>query len=126
MTFANNGKAMHTVTAGNGSFDSDMIKSGGTWAHTFTTAGIVHLRLHPAPEHAWHDQRRQQRQQWRRRRSPDRAPAKPARSTGADSRSDGAAATATATDTAIQPVNIDVADNEFNPNRRQPSRWAAP
>ena len=49
VTFANNGKAMHTVTASNGSFDSSMIKSGGTWAHTFTTAGSFTYAciLHP-------------------------------------------------------------------------------
>ena len=34
---------MHTVTASNGSFDSGMIKSGGTWAHTFTTAGVFDI-----------------------------------------------------------------------------------
>ena len=49
LTFANNGKAAHTVTATDGSFDSDMIRSGGTWAHTFNTAGTFsyHCILHP-------------------------------------------------------------------------------
>ena len=39
LTFANNGKAAHTVTATDGSFDSDLIRSGGTWVHTFILRG---------------------------------------------------------------------------------------
>ena len=115
VTFANNGKAMHTVTAGNGSFDSDMISSGGTWAHKFTTAGSFTYSciLHPnmrgtinvgssasggnsagLPTEA--------------------AAAGPA--SGATGQADAASAAGASADPAIQPVNVDVVDNEFMPN----------
>jgi plastocyanin len=39
VTWRNTGEAPHTVTAEDGSFDSDMIAAGGSWARTFQTAG---------------------------------------------------------------------------------------
>jgi plastocyanin len=39
VTWTNVGQAPHTVTAGDGSFDSGMLDSGGTFAQTFPTAG---------------------------------------------------------------------------------------
>ena len=112
VTFNNTGKAMHTVTAANGSFDSDMIRSGGTWAHTFTTPGsfAYNCILHPTM-----------------RGTIVVGGGGAASATQSTSASQAAGATA-ATDsptttaatsaaaTAIQPVNIDVADNEFKPN----------
>ena len=39
VTWRNAGEAPHTVTAEDGSFDSEMIAAGGSWARTFETAG---------------------------------------------------------------------------------------
>ncbi|HEU5205690.1 MAG TPA: cupredoxin family copper-binding protein, partial [Candidatus Limnocylindrales bacterium] len=39
VTWRNSGEAPHTVTADDGSFDSDMIGAGGSWARTFQAAG---------------------------------------------------------------------------------------
>ena len=39
VTWRNSGEAPHTVTAEDGSFDSDLIGAGGSWARTFETAG---------------------------------------------------------------------------------------
>ena len=39
VTWRNAGAAPHTVTAEDGSFDSEMIAAGGSWARTFETAG---------------------------------------------------------------------------------------
>ena len=39
VTWRNTGEAPHTVTAEDGSFDSDMIAAGSSWARTFETAG---------------------------------------------------------------------------------------
>ena len=39
VTWRNAGAAPHTVTAEDGSFDSEMIVAGGSWARTFETAG---------------------------------------------------------------------------------------
>jgi plastocyanin len=39
VTWRNTGEAPHTVTAEDGSFDSDMIAAGGSWARKFETAG---------------------------------------------------------------------------------------
>jgi plastocyanin len=38
VTWRNAGEAPHTVTAGDGSFDSAMIAAGGSWSRTFSTA----------------------------------------------------------------------------------------
>jgi plastocyanin len=40
VTWTNVGQAPHTVTAGDGSFDSGMIASGDTFAQTFASAGV--------------------------------------------------------------------------------------
>ncbi len=112
VTFANNGKAMHTVTAGNGSFDSDMIKSGSTWAHTFTTAGsftyacILHPNMRGTINVGSAGGGGSGALQT------EATVASPAPGTG--SQADSAAAAVT--DSPIQPVNVDVADNEFKPN----------
>ena len=39
VTWRNAGDAPHTVAASDGSFDSEMIAAGGSWARTFETAG---------------------------------------------------------------------------------------
>jgi plastocyanin len=39
VTWRNAGQAPHTVTAEDGSFDSDMIAAGGSWSRTFHAAG---------------------------------------------------------------------------------------
>ena len=39
VTWRNTGEAPHTVTAEDGSFDSDMIAAGGSWSRTFDSAG---------------------------------------------------------------------------------------
>lgn len=48
VTWTNNDAATHTVTADDGSFDSGNIPTGGTFSHTFTTAGTVayHCTIH--------------------------------------------------------------------------------
>ena len=112
VTFANNGKAMHTVTASNGSFDSDMIRSGGTWAHTFTTPGsftyncILHPNMRGTIEVGAGGSASAVQS------------ASASQAAGASPTTTAATTTAatSAADTAIQPVNIDVADNEFKPN----------
>ena len=112
VTFANNGKAMHTVTAGDGSFDSDMIRSGGTWAHTFTTPGsfAYNCILHPTMRGtivvgAGGTSSATQS-----------TSASQASGAAAQANSPTTTAATSAADAAIQPVNIDVADNEFKPN----------
>jgi plastocyanin len=49
VTWRNAGEAPHTVTADDGSFDSDMIEAGGSWARTFESAGTFayFCALHP-------------------------------------------------------------------------------
>lgn len=111
LTFANQGKAMHTVTAGNGSFDSDMIKSGGSWVHTFTTVGSFTYSciLHPNMRGTVDVGRGGSPQAIETAAAPEAA----VTDTG------GSAPTTAATDltaSTILPVNIDVADNEFKPN----------
>ena len=112
VTFANNGKAMHTVTAGDGSFDSDMIRSGGTWAHTFTTPGsfAYNCILHPSM--------RGTIVVGAGGTSSATQSTSASQAAGATAQADSPTTTAAtnAADAAIQPVNIDVADNEFKPN----------
>lgn len=52
VTWQNNGEAPHTVTAEDGSFDSDMIAAGGSWARTFEAAGTFRYgcSFHPEME----------------------------------------------------------------------------
>ena len=52
VTWRNGGEAQHTVTAVGGSFDSEMIESGGSWTRTFETAGTFAYvcAFHPAME----------------------------------------------------------------------------
>lgn len=49
VTWTNNDATTHTVTADDGSFDSGNIPSGGTFKHTFNTAGTIkyHCAIHP-------------------------------------------------------------------------------
>jgi plastocyanin len=109
VTFANNGKAMHTVTATNGSFDSSMIKSGATWVHTFPTAGsfTYNCILHPSMKGTI--------EVVGAGNSTEAAGAASAAPTG-QTESAPTTTAATPTDSAIQPVTVDVADNEFKPN----------
>jgi plastocyanin len=111
VTFANSGKAMHTVTAANGSFDSDMIRSGGSWAHTFTTPGsfayncILHPNMRGTIEVGAGGT------------ASNIQSTNASQAAGATAATDSPTTTAatSAADAAIQPVNIDVADNEFKP-----------
>jgi len=52
ITWHNAGEAPHTVTAGDGSFDSDMIAAGASWDRTFETAGTFRYvcSFHPEME----------------------------------------------------------------------------
>ena len=52
VTWRNAGEAPHTVTASDGSFDSDMIPAGGSWARTFEAAGTFRYvcSFHPEME----------------------------------------------------------------------------
>ena len=111
LTFVNKGKAMHTVTAGNGSFDSGMIKSAGTWVHTFTTAGsfaytcILHPNMRGTIEVG----------SSARGQAIESAALTPA-SGAVEGDSAPTTAAVGADGTAIPPVSVDVADNEFRPD----------
>ena len=50
--WVNNGQHPHTVTARDGSFDSGNIAPGGSFTHTFSTAGAVryYCKLHKGME----------------------------------------------------------------------------
>ncbi|HEX8242453.1 MAG TPA: cupredoxin family copper-binding protein [Longimicrobium sp.] len=47
--WTNNDPLQHTVTADDGSFDSGLIGTGGTWRHTFTTPGTYPYHCTPHP-----------------------------------------------------------------------------
>ena len=49
VTWTNNDNVTHTVTADDGSFDSGNIAAGGTFKHTFSSAGTFnyHCTIHP-------------------------------------------------------------------------------
>ncbi len=49
VTWTNNGPSTHTVTAGDGSFNSGNLPSGGKFSHTFSTTGTFayHCAIHP-------------------------------------------------------------------------------
>ena len=49
VTWTNNDATAHTVTADDASFDSGNIAPGGTYKHTFSSAGTVnyHCTIHP-------------------------------------------------------------------------------
>jgi plastocyanin len=113
LTFVNTGKAAHTVTATDGSFDSDMIKSGASWAHTFTAAGsftyscILHPNMKGTVQVA--------------SSASGGTVARATESAGPAATTDTTSPQSTATgsgptSSAIQPVAVDVADNQFNPN----------
>jgi plastocyanin len=113
LTFVNNGKAAHTVTAADGSFDSDMLRSGATWEHTFTTAGsfvyscILHTNMKGTIQVT--------------QSGSGGAVAGTSQSVGSGTATDTSSSQPAATGSpsnasAIQPVNVDVADNQFNPN----------
>jgi plastocyanin len=47
--FVNSDQEAHTITANDGSFDSDGVDTGGTWTHRFTKPGryTYFCELHP-------------------------------------------------------------------------------
>ena len=49
VTWTNKGKAPHTVTADDGSFDSERLEPGQSFSHTFQNPGTVtyHCEIHP-------------------------------------------------------------------------------
>lgn len=49
VTWTNQGKAPHTVTADDGSFDSETLQPGQSFSHTFQSTGTVayHCEIHP-------------------------------------------------------------------------------
>ncbi len=49
VTWTNSGPSTHTVTAGDGSFDSGNLPAGGKFTHTFSTTGTFayHCAIHP-------------------------------------------------------------------------------
>ncbi|MFN8473202.1 MAG: plastocyanin/azurin family copper-binding protein [Anaerolineae bacterium] len=49
VTWTNTGAQQHTVTADDGSFDSGLFGNGGTYSHTFTTAGTYAYHCTPHP-----------------------------------------------------------------------------
>lgn len=119
VSFANNGKAMHTVTATDGSFDSDMVKAGGTWSHTFTTAGSFSYNciLHPNMKGTIVVGSGGSGGGSGSVGSANGASQASAASGQIESTSaSGAAGAATSTESAIKDVNIDVSDNKFSPN----------
>jgi plastocyanin len=50
VTWTNHDSAPHTVTAADGSFDSGMMRTGGTWSRTFATPGVYSYRCDYHPE----------------------------------------------------------------------------
>jgi plastocyanin len=119
VTFTNNGKAMHTVTATDGSFDSDMIKAGGSWAHTFTTAGSFSYNciLHPAMKGTIEVGSGGSGGGSGSVGSANGAGQASAASGQIESASGSSATgTASSTESTIKDVNIDVSDNKFSPS----------
>ena len=116
VTFANSGKAMHTVTATDGSFDSDMIKAGGAWSHTFTTAGSFSYNciLHPNMKGTIVVGGGGSGGGSGSVGSANGTSQSSAASGQVESAS--SAGTASSAEATIKDVNIDVADNKFNPN----------
>jgi hypothetical protein len=49
VTWKNTGQQPHTITADDGSFTSDYVSPGGTWQHTFATAGTYAYHCTPHP-----------------------------------------------------------------------------
>jgi amicyanin len=49
VTWTNTGGLPHTVTADDGSFDSELLNSSQTWTHTFDTAGTFAYHCTPHP-----------------------------------------------------------------------------
>jgi len=49
VTWKNTGQQPHTITADDGSFSSDYVSPGGTWQHTFATAGTYAYHCTPHP-----------------------------------------------------------------------------
>jgi plastocyanin len=47
--WTNHDPLAHSVVADDGSFDSGLIQSGGTWRHTFTTPGTYTWHCTPHP-----------------------------------------------------------------------------
>jgi plastocyanin len=50
VAFVNAGKAPHTLTAKDGSFDSGIVAAGGRWSHTFSTPGTFGFLCSVHPE----------------------------------------------------------------------------
>jgi plastocyanin len=92
-----------------------MIKSGGTWAHTFTTAGSFAYSciLHPNMRGTI-NVGSSASGGGSAGLATEAATAGPA--SGTTAQADAASPAGTSTDPAILPVNVDVADNEFRPN----------
>ena len=65
VTWTNEDGTQHTVTAGDGSFDSGALGQGDTFSQTFDTAGTFELRLPVPPHHEGHHHRGIGRPGWR-------------------------------------------------------------
>jgi plastocyanin len=120
--FTNGGKAMHTVTADDGSFNSGMMKAGTTWSRTFTTAGSFPYKcdLHPnmrgTIEVGGSGGGNQANNLSSGGGNGNAGKTSATTDTTGSTSATTSTTTAGAANATIQPVTVEVADNEFKPN----------